>query len=44
VLGFYMLLVVAPRKVAGERGGWLVWGARFALFAAALALGVATPF
>jgi hypothetical protein len=43
VLAFYMLLVVAPRKVAGEPGGWLAWGARFALFLAALAFGFAVP-
>ncbi|HEX6199026.1 MAG TPA: hypothetical protein VF150_02095 [Thermoanaerobaculia bacterium] len=40
---FYMLLVVAPRVVAGASGNPLWWLLRFALFVAGLAVGVGVP-
>ncbi|HSL84055.1 MAG TPA: hypothetical protein VLF66_14885 [Thermoanaerobaculia bacterium] len=40
---FYMLLVVAPRVVAGASGSRLLWLLRFALFVAGLAIGVSVP-
>jgi len=40
---FYMLLVVAPRVVAGGSGSALWWALRFALFLAGLVIGVSVP-
>jgi hypothetical protein len=39
-----VLLVVAPRTVAGGPSGLGWWGQRFALFLAALALNLALPW
>lgn len=40
---FYVLLVVAPRAVAGAGGGKFWWALRFALFLAGLGIGVSVP-
>lgn len=43
-LAFYVLLVAAPRVVAGAGGGVLWWGLRFGVFLAAVALNLNLPF
>jgi hypothetical protein len=43
-LAFYVLLVAAPRVVAGAGGGVLWWGLRFGVFLAAVALNLKLPF
>lgn len=38
---FYVMLIVAPRRLAGDRSGRWPWVARFALFVVSVLLGVA---
>lgn len=40
VLVYYLMFVFAPRQIAGSGGGWLQWGARFALYIAGLLLNI----
>ncbi len=40
VLVYYLMFVFAPRQIAGSGGGWLQWGARFALYLVGLILNI----
>ncbi len=40
VLVYYLMFVFAPRQIAGSGGGWLQWGARFALYLIGLILNI----